>query len=103
MSHKPELPATVVEEIHSSADAYINSYPDEGTEWGAYVAGATAYAADRHQLQQENAELRHQNDKMKEQATGWRPLLEEVLKDNGLTAMYPDHFINKVKKFLYGE
>jgi hypothetical protein len=51
----------------------------------------------------ERDEFKRQNDKLKEQATGWRPLLEEVLRENNHTAMYPDHFINKVKKFLYGE
>lgn len=31
-----------------------------------------------------------------------RQLLEDALKENNHTAMYPDHFIEKVNKFLNG-
>lgn len=64
---------------------------------------ADQYASKLHQVEQENADLRRQNDKLKQQAEGWRPLLEDALRENNHTAMYPDHFINKITKFLYGE
>jgi hypothetical protein len=44
-----------------------------------------------HQLQQENA-------KLKEQAAGWRPLLEDALKVTKDKYLY-----YRIKKFLYGE
>lgn len=86
--------------------------------------GATEYATKLHQCEEDNSilkdeiqnlsgllrekdtrlhEVQQENEKLKEQVTGWRPLLEGALKDNGLTAMYPDHFIEKIKRFLYGE
>lgn len=55
-------------------------------------------------LHQENAELRRQNDKMKAMATGWMPLLEEVLSKHGaIILMHDSEFHEKIKKFLYGE
>lgn len=53
-------------------------------------------------LQQENAELRRQNDKMKQQATGWRPLLEEVLSKHE-TGGCDLLLMERIKTFLYGE
>lgn len=42
-------------------------------------------------------------EEAKEQATGWRPLLEEVLSKHE-SGLLPDRFIyEKIKKFLYGE
>lgn len=51
----------------------------------------------------ERDELKRQNDKMKEQAEGWRPLLEKVLVMNEMWGDLPGEFINEVKKYLYGE
>lgn len=48
-----QLPADVQERIKADAEAYIKSYPDEGTEWAAYIAGATAEA--RHIAPMANA------------------------------------------------
>lgn len=46
----------------------------------------------------ERDELKEENAKLKEQATGWRPLLEDVLKVTKDKYMY-----YRIKKFLYGE
>jgi translation elongation factor EF-Ts len=51
----------------------------------------------------ERDEFKRQNDKLKEQAEGWRPLLEKVLVMNEMWGDLPGEFINEVKKFLYGE
>ena len=70
-----------------------------------------------HQLQQENDRLKEvnqeqadmywkvvaQNDKLKQQATGWWPLLEEVLKNDAAFGKLPVKLIDKIKKYLYGE
>ena len=87
------------ERIKADAERFTK---DEGYQ-KVYIAGATAYASDRHQLQQENTELRRQNDKLKQQATGWRPLLEEVLKHDAAFGELSIEMIEKIKKFLYGE
>lgn len=42
-------------------------------------------------------------DKLKQQATGWRPLLEEVLKHDAAFGELSIEMIDKIKKFLYGE
>ena len=48
-------------------------------------------------------ELMRQNDKLNAQATGWRPLLEEVFQKHE-SGLLPDRFVyDKIKKFLYGE
>lgn len=60
------------------------------------------HATTLQQLQQDNAELYRQNDKLKEQVTGWRPLLEDVLRESGDLPL-PIELINKLTKFLYGE
>ena len=46
--------------------------------------------------------LRVDNEKMKEMATGWRPLLEDVLNDWNSSALKPE-LKDKIRKFLYGE
>jgi hypothetical protein len=48
--------------------------------------------------------LRQENEKLKEQATGWRPLLEQILRedDNNISYISAD-LLNKIKRFLYGE
>lgn len=105
MSHKPELPVEVVTQIKTNAALRCDR--DQGKEdnsfrngyYSGYVSGATAYAAQLHQAQQENAELRRQNDKLKEQAQGWRPLLEEILNNDYIS----EDLTNKITKFLYGE
>ncbi len=109
------LPVEVVEQIENDS---IERFPVTLThgnhvrpilmQRAAYVTGATAYATKLHQVEQENAELRRQNDKMKAMATGWMPLLEEVLRRfSGISeaAGQPEDFnlINNIKKFLYGE
>lgn len=42
-------------------------------------------------------------DKLKEQATGWRPLLESVLREDKTFGTISNPTIDKIKKFLYGE
>lgn len=51
----------------------------------------------------ERDEFKSENDKLKQQATGWRPLLEKVLVMNEMWGDLPGEFINEVKSFLYGE
>lgn len=49
-------------------------------------------------------ELKGENEKLKATATGWRPLLEEVLKLDDLEVAYiSEELIEKIKTFLYGE
>lgn len=126
MSHKPELPVEVADRIFQEGQNMLAFAPDN--KW-SYIQGATAYATQLHQLQQENEsltnqlkkysnvsnenmkllrqeneELRRQNDKLKEQATGWRPLLEDVLRDNRNGYIDIDEALcSRIKKFLYGE
>ncbi len=46
--------------------------------------------------------LRVENEKMKALASGWRPLLEEVLSKHE-SGLLPDRFVyDKIKRFLYG-
>lgn len=71
----------------------------------------TAYATKLHQAETYNGllknEIQHLNtviEKLKATATGWRPLLEEVLKLDGLdVAHISEELIEKIKSFLYGE
>lgn len=51
----------------------------------------------------ERDELKRQNDKLKEKATGWRPLLEEVLGEDTLRGTISTQTIENIKKYLYGE
>lgn len=109
MSHK-ELPVEVVKQINEQADKFGFVVPYDGSnkfynddKVEGYKAGATAYATQLHQLQQENAKLRRQNDKLKEQATGWRPLLEDVLREDRRFGSVSKSTIDKLTKFLYGE
>lgn len=48
-------------------------------------------------------ELKNENEKLKEQATSWRPLLEEAIRQDSLYGHVPVETINKIKRFLYGE
>lgn len=69
-----------------------------------WASGATAYATKLHQVEQENEELHRQNDKMKEQAEGWRPLFEDILRDHRNGYINIDEAIcSRIKQFLYGE
>jgi hypothetical protein len=54
-----QLPAEVVKQIDSDANDYLGLKEVEFSQrsFNAYVAGATAYAAKLHQLQQENGRL----------------------------------------------
>lgn len=48
--------------------------------------------------------LRVENEKLKAMSTGWRPLLEEVLRLDGQDIAYiSEELIEKIKTFLYGE
>ena len=79
MENNTLLPVEVVEQIENDS---IERFPVTLThgnhvrpilmQRAAYVTAATVYATKLHQIEQENAELRRQNDKLKEQATGWR-------------------------------
>lgn len=52
----------------------------------------------------ERDEFKSENEKLKQQATGWRPLLEDILKqDNHDIAYISEELIEKIKTFLYGE
>lgn len=51
----------------------------------------------------ERDEFKSENDKLKATATGWRPLLEEVLKHDAAFGELSIEIIDKIKKFLYGE
>jgi FtsZ-binding cell division protein ZapB len=58
---------------------------------------------DRYRLSQENDEVMKNYNKLKEQATGWRPLLEEFISMHE-SGLLPNRFTyEKAKKFLYGE
>lgn len=107
MEKNTQLPVEVLTEIRGHARAYGKQFTTASSEIDWYN-GATAYATKLHQVEQENAELRRQNEKMKAMATGWRPLLEEALRRfSGISEAggQPEdlNLINKIKKFLYGE
>lgn len=52
----------------------------------------------------ERDELKEENAKLKEQATGWRLLLEDILRDNRNGYIDIDEALcSRIKKFLYGE
>jgi hypothetical protein len=109
-----QLPAEVVTEIHAKADVYIASSEDEGTEWAAYVNGATEYAIKLHHAHQEiesltnqlkgHAGVSNENIKLlKQENEKARSLLEKFISrhEGGLL---PDRFIyNEIKTFLDGK
>lgn len=78
MEENTQLPVEVVKEIHANADAYINSYPDEGTEWGAYISGATAYATQLHQANETIKVLEYDNARLKGEVEGLKNAVEEA-------------------------
>lgn len=78
MEENTQLPKEVVKEIHANADAYINSYPDEGTEWGAYISGATAYATQLHQANETIKVLEYDNNRLKGEIEGLQDAVEEL-------------------------
>jgi hypothetical protein len=51
----------------------------------------------------ERDELKQENEKMKAMAIGWRPLLEEVEREDRIYGHVSGGLINKIKRFLYGE
>jgi hypothetical protein len=58
---------------------------------------------DRYRLSQENDEVMKNYNKLNEQATGWRPLLEDILEmDKQDIAYISEELIEKIKRFLYG-
>jgi FtsZ-binding cell division protein ZapB len=58
---------------------------------------------DRYRLSQENDEVMKNYNKLKEQSTGWRPLLEEFISMHE-TGLLPNRFTyEKAKKFINGE
>ena len=95
-NNNTQLPVEVDERLKlaikrkSLSQEYADGYKD------GYIASPTEYATKLHQLQQEN-------EKMKAMAIQWRPLLEEVLVMNEAWGDLPGGFIDKIKKFLYGE
>lgn len=110
MENNTQLPVEVVEEIEQQADSYADKYMngrvnthEHGLISEVWTVCATAYAIRLHQVEQENAELRRQNDKMKQEATGWRPLLEKVLREDAVLCTVSIPTLEKIKKFLYGE
>lgn len=49
-------------------------------------------------------ELKGENQKLKATATGWRPLLEDILRDNNNGYIDIDEALcSRIKTFLYGE
>lgn len=87
--------------VPKAIDAIVKqaNFYNEEAKWSRID---TAYATKLHKVEQENAELRRQNDKMKAMATGWRPLLEEVLHDWD-SLVFEMQLKDKITKFLYGE
>lgn len=69
---QPQLPAEVVADIHAKADAYINSSEEEGTEWAAYVNGATEYATKLLACDKANSALEEKNRGLIEQNNEWK-------------------------------
>lgn len=117
---KKELPVEVVQQIEKEAEAHNERLKEhaENERDVAYAQGfaegwhegATVYATKTQELKEETLKtyrdwhaLYKENTKLKEQATGWRPLLEEVLRENRLYGHVPNETINKISKFLYGE
>lgn len=102
MEKNTQLPVEVVNGIymillnHSHANRTIAA-----EEIAQYVV--EEYATKLHQAEQENAELRRQNEKMKAMATGWRPLLEEVLREDKAFGTVSNPTIKKITKYMYGE
>lgn len=103
MEYNTQLPKEVEMEIEQEAEAYANKtfigktfITPHAMRKAAFIEIATPYATKLHQVQQENA-------KLKEQATGWRPLLEDVLKYDAAFGELSIELIDKIKKFLYGE
>lgn len=48
--------------------------------------------------------LQKENERLKAQSNGWRPLLEEVMNKHGsIILMHDNDFYEKIKTFLYGE
>lgn len=96
MDKDTQLPAEVVTKIHANADSYMKSCEDEGTEWGAYVNGATEYAIELAQVKQYNAELRIANTKM-------RNLLENFISWHESGLLPNQNLYISIKTFLDGE
>ena len=102
---KKELPVELAFKITQSAVEYANLLPFFSLEiQAAWEEGATAYATKLHQAEEKIKELERQNEMMKAQATGWRPLLEDILEmDKQDIAYISEDLVNKIKTFLYGE
>jgi FtsZ-binding cell division protein ZapB len=125
MTISPELAKKIEQEAehyanvqHSDKGKHLHHHnsqrwDDSKEDW---EAGATEYATKLHESQEdkelmrmayecaqkERDELQRQNDKLKERATGWRPLLEEVLSEADDMPLRIE-LIEKIKTFLYGE
>lgn len=126
MEKNTQLPAEVTEEIKLNAEDFANKHINGRAQpdaweivFKSHETAATAYATKLHEanetikvLTYDNnklkgeaevykiavEELKRQNDKLKEKATGWRPLLEEVLSKPATHTL-----LEKIKKYLYGE
>lgn len=103
-----QLPVEAKQKIWFEAEKYTEGKVKTINEehfniYKAYIDGATAYATTLHQANETIKWLEMENAKLKQQATGWRSLLEDVLSKHSLGKL-PDHIIyQKIKKFLYGE
>lgn len=118
--------------FHSGHKPDEDSTPFRNGYYSGCVAGATAYATKLYLLQQKHSlledavrvltydnnrlkgevegltsaveESKRENEKLKASVTGWRPLLEDILRDddNNISCVSVD-LLNKIKTYLYGE
>jgi hypothetical protein len=72
------LSAEVIKDIQGKAEEYINSYEDEGTEYSAYIAGATEYALKLIKCDKANSALQEENRRLLEQIKKAKRLLKRV-------------------------
>jgi hypothetical protein len=98
-----QLPAEVVTDIHTKADTYIKSSDDEGTEWGAYVAGAAEYATKLHDRDQKIELLTKARKSEAEFIDKAIALLSKFISRHE-AGLLPDRFIyDEIKTFLDGK
>lgn len=113
MSNTQQLPAEIIADIHAKADAYMKYSEDEGTEWGAYVNGATEYATRLPLVEQEKEFYKTKliNEKeffedgykdLQARHTTARTLLQKFISRHE-AGLLPDRFMyDEIKQFLDG-
>ena len=116
MEENKQLPIEVVECINNWIVTFALAYhkrkdKDISNDVAEFITdelsmpnALTAYATKLHQANETIKELERQNEKLKATATGWRPLLEDILRDNNNGYIDIDEALcSRIKKFLYGE